>query len=73
MPHYMPCKWLYLPGVKDSHFAIASCDGSIKYLSEISAHSPRPGVADFYNGCRCPSCDHPIQIDYSLLNKGHSS
>lgn len=72
MPHYMPCKWLYLPGTKGSHWATASCDGSIKYLSKIPANSPHPGIADLYNGCRCPSCDHPVQMDYSILDKGHS-
>lgn len=72
MPDRTPCKWLYRPGVNGSHFASASCDGSIKYLSKIPQDAARPGIADFYNGRCCPSCDHPIQMDYSLLSKEHS-
>lgn len=67
------CKWIYRPGTDDSHWAIAACDKSHKYLSKIPHGASRPGIANFYNGRLCPSCDHPIQMDYSFLGKGNQS
>lgn len=63
------CIWIYRPGTNKSHFAIASCDKSFKYLSKISTKIPPVhGCADFYNGCICPSCGNRIVIDYMTIS-----
>ena len=61
------CVWIYRPGTYNSHFAMAKCDYSMKYLSKLNPCEPYVGVADFYNGIRCPSCGKAVQMDYSVI------
>lgn len=63
------CRWVYRPGTSDSHWAIACCDHSHKYLSMIPRSVPQVGIADFYNGRICPSCWGTIEMDYLALKK----
>lgn len=63
------CKWIYRPGTDNSHFAMATCDSSMKYLSKIPNSPPEKGCCDFYNGATCPSCSKPISMDYRMIEK----
>lgn len=61
------CKWIYRPGVNNSHFAMTPCKKGFNYLSKIPNSEPYIGVADFYNGKQCPICNKPIEIKYDVI------
>lgn len=64
------CRWIYRPGTNGSHWAMASCDHSFKYLSKIRNDTPQLlGCADFYNGKLCPSCGKIVEVEYTLVTK----
>ena len=66
------CIWYYRPGVNSAdHFAVASCDHQMKYLSKIRGRSQEVHCADdIYNGRHCPACGHKIIMDYSSIEGG---
>jgi hypothetical protein len=63
------CIWKYRPGTNDSHFAFTPCRPGFNFLSKLSNSKPYVGVADYYNGYRCPICDKVIQMDYRNIEK----
>lgn len=61
------CKWIYRPGLNNSHWAYTTCEGGFNYLSKLLNSEPYIGVADYYNGKQCPICGKCIEINYDLI------
>lgn len=63
------CRWIYRPGMNKTHFAKPHCLDFLVYLSRVGECEPYVGVADFYNGRKCPSCGKEIEMDYLLIKE----
>ena len=65
------CRWIYIPGTNNSHWAHPSCakSGAINYLSRVVSKEQVPGCADYYNNKTCPECGKIIIMDYGLIKE----
>lgn len=62
------CRWIYRPGINNSHWAMTTCKKGFNYLSKINHCEPYIGCADAYNNRLCPICNKSIKIDYCIID-----
>ena len=62
------CRWIYRPGLNNSHWAYTTCKRGFNYLSKLHNSDPYIGVADYYNNSQCPICGKRIKMDYSIID-----